>query len=270
MTVASVADLFALLRRYELLEREHLNEVARILDQFADAKSLARELLRRDRLTAYQANHILTGHAKELVLGNFVLLEKLGEGGMGQVFRVRDRKLRRIVALKVIRPERLTAPGTAKRFEREIRAAAQLHHANIVLAFDADIIDGTYVLVMEYVEHGLDLARVVKQKGPLPPAQACEYVRQAALGLQHAYERGLVHRDIKPHNLILAGGKKPPSASSSARPPVVKILDMGLARLGRAEEDESTSTLTREGAVMGTLDYLAPEQAMDSHAADIR
>ncbi len=128
-----------------------------------------------------------------------------------------------------------------------------------MLAYDADEVHGTHFFSMEYVE-GQDLARFVVKHGPLPWGQACDYIRQAALGLQHAHECGLVHRDIKPHNLLL-----------TARGGVVKIMDMGLARLDHVSEDSATSgTMTREGTVMGTLDYIAPEQALNSHAVDIR
>src|SRR5262249_13352791 len=137
----------------------------------------------------------------------------------------------------------------------EVRAAAQLDHPHIVRAIDADEVGGTHFFVMEYVE-GTDLNQLVKGQGPLPIPQACDYTRQAALGLQHAFERGLVHRDIKPANLFLSGG-------------VVKILDMGLARIEREPGEEST-LLTQEGAVMGTPDYIAPEQALSSHEVDIR
>src|SRR5262249_408698 len=130
----------------------------------------------------------------------------------------------------------------------------------IVLALDADQIGGTHYLVMEYVEGAADLARLVKTSGPLPVEQACEYIRQAALGLQHAHERGLVHRDIKPANLLLTADAK-----------TVNILDMGLARLDHPPADgDRSSTLTAEGAVMGTPDYLAPEQALGAHTVDIR
>src|SRR5262249_33547527 len=152
-------------------------------------------------LTPYQANQLLPGRGQELVLGSYILLERLGEGGMGQVFKARHRNLGRTVAVKLIRKERLDNPDAIKRFEREVRAAAALGHPNIVRAYDADRIGGTHLLVMECVEGATDLGRLVKKNGPLPAEQACEYVRQAALGLQHAYERGLVHRDIKPHNL---------------------------------------------------------------------
>ena len=147
-----------------------------------------------------------------------------------------------------------------RRFQREIQAAAALDHPNIVRAYDADQIGGTHLLVMECIEGATDLAKLVKKNGPLPVAQACEYIRQAALGLQHAFERGMVHRDIKPANLLLTADGK-----------TVKILDMGLARLDRPSADgEASSTMTQEGAVMGTPDYIAPEQAMESHTVDIR
>src|SRR5262249_50684817 len=145
----------------------------------------------------------------------------------------------------------------ANRFYREVRAAAQLVHPHIVLAYDAGQVGDKYFFAMEYID-GIDLSRLIKQSGPLPWAVACEYVRQAALGLQHAHERGLVHRDIKPANLLLtrpgndsamATGEAPGSNSKLARKALIKILDMGLARLGPAEMD---TALTRDGVIVGT------------------
>jgi tRNA A-37 threonylcarbamoyl transferase component Bud32 len=178
---------------------------------------------------------------------------------MGAVFKARNWKLGRIVALKLIRKERLDSPEAVRRFQREVRAAAALDHPNIVHALDADEIRGTHLLVMEYVEGAIDLARLVKANGPLPVAQACEFIRQAALGLQHACDRGLVHRDIKPHNLLL-----------TADGTLVKVLDMGLARLDQSAPEDESSTMTQDGMVMGTPDYIAPEQAVESHTVDIR
>jgi serine/threonine protein kinase len=162
-----------------------------------------------------------------------------------------------------------------------VRAAAALSHPNIVHAYDADEIGGTHLLVMECVEGAIDLNRLVKRDGPLPVSQACEYMRQTALGLQHACERGLVHRDIKPHNLLLVGHPSSLTPTATVEDSVtlagersgvtVKILDMGLARLDdTGSQDDKNSTMTQEGAVMGTLDYIAPEQAADSHTVDIR
>ncbi len=260
MLTASTASLVDALSQYRLLEAPQLEEVKALQTNFPDPKGLAGELIRRAWLTPYQANQLFQGKGQSLLLGSYVLLEKLGEGGMGSVFKARNWKLGRVVALKVIRKERLNSPDAVRHFEREVRAAAALSHSNIVHAFDADAIAGTHLLVMEYVEGATDLARLVKKDGPLPVAQACEYVRQVALGLQHAHERGMVHRDIKPHNLLLTANGK-----------VVKVLDMGLARLGPSSgDDDRSSTMTQEGAIMGTPDYIAPEQALESHTVDIR
>jgi serine/threonine protein kinase len=176
---------------------------------------------------------------------------------MGVVFKAED-SLGRLVALKVIRDERLAHPEALRRFHREVRAAAQMAHPNVVYAHDAGQVGGTPFFVMEYVE-GTDLAQLVAQLGPLPVAEACEYTRQAALGLRHAHQRGLVHRDIKPSNLLLTSKG------------VVKVLDLGLARLFESDPTQPTSTeLTAEGAVIGTPDFIAPEQALDARSADIR
>jgi serine/threonine protein kinase len=260
MPTASPPSLADALRQYRLLEPEQLDEVTRHLQgRFPDPKALARELIGRGWLTPYQANQVLQGKGHELLLGSYVLLERLGEGGMGAVFKARNWKLGRVVALKLIRKERMARPEAVRRFQREVRAAAALSHPNIVMAHDADTVGGTHLLVMEYLEGATDLARLVRARGPLRIAVACEVVRQAALGLQHAHEKGLVHRDIKPHNLLLtAGGAQ------------VKILDMGLALLSNPCADEDSGTVTQLGTVVGTVDYLAPEQARRAHTVDIR
>jgi hypothetical protein len=176
----------------------------------ADSRALGRELLQRGWLTAYQMNQLLQGRGLDLVLGPYLLLERLGEGGVGQVFKARHQKMDRIVAVKLLRRELLADADVVARFYREIRVVSQFNHPNIVHGLDAGPIGSTHLLVMEFVE-GTDLARLVKLNGPLPVAQACDYLCQVASGLQYAHERGLVHRDIKPHNLLLAsGGRKPP------------------------------------------------------------
>jgi serine/threonine protein kinase len=182
------------------------------------------------------------------------VVRPLGRGGMGVVYEAEHRVMRRPVALKVINRRYTADAAAAERFRREVRAAARLHHPNIVTAFDAENVGDTHFLVMEYVE-GKSLARVVKDRGPLPVQEACDYVRQAALGLQHAHERGMVHRDVKPDNLMLT-----PDGT-------VKVLDFGLAALTAERE---VGVLTEASAVMGTPDYMAPEQAEDAHSADIR
>jgi WD40 repeat protein/serine/threonine protein kinase len=261
MAADCVPSLLERLRESDLLEAAQLEELARLPEaQNADPKVLGRVVLQRGWLTRFQITAAAQGRGKELRVGPYLLLEKLGEGGMGQVFKARHEHMQRVVALKVIRKEKLANPDAVKRFYKEVQAAAQLHHPNIVLAYDAGQAGNTHFFAMEFVE-GVDLSRLVKESGPLPLHQACDYVRQAALGLQHAHERGLVHRDIKPSNLLLTH-----TSGNGAR--TVKVLDMGLARLQSATGKEHA--LTQTGQVIGTPDFLAPEQAMDSRAADIR
>ncbi len=191
----------------------------------------------------------LADHPRYRVLG------VLGAGGMGVVFRGEHRLMERPVALKVIRHDLVQRPGAVERFRREMKTAARLAHPNIVAAYDAEEAGGVHFLVMELVE-GVSLARLVKEREPLPVAEACGYAHQAALGLQHALEQGTVHRDVKPHNLVLTPEGR------------VKILDFGLARF--VSETEAPDAITASGQVMGTADYMAPEQAADPHRADIR
>lgn len=258
----SSAALLEALRQYHLVESTHLEEVRDLQAHHADPRELAREIVHRGWATSYQMNQLAQGRARELLLGSYVLLEPLGEGGMGEAFKARNWKLGKIVTLKRIRKQMLDSANAVRRFEREVRAAAQLNHPNIVHAFDADEVDGIHLLIMEYID-GIDLSRHVKKHGPLPIEHACDVARQTALGLQHAHERGLVHRDIKPHNLLLSPPQPPGSGIGT-----VKILDMGLARL--VQSSESMSSVTQEGSLVGTPDYVAPEQALESRHADIR
>jgi serine/threonine-protein kinase len=254
----SEATLYERLRVSELLSPEQLAQLRRTPEAAsADPRALGKLLVQRGWLTRFQVSMAAAGRAAELFVGPYVLLDRLGEGGMGQVFKARHRHMKRTVALKQIRKEKLANAAAVDRFYQEVQAAAQLTHPNIVLAFDAGQAGTTHFFAMEYVE-GCDLKRLVREQGPLPVAQACEYVRQAALGLDHAHGRGLVHRDIKPANLLVTAGDAP----------VVKILDMGLARLG--DSFAKDRDLTRLGQVLGTPDYLAPEQALDSRKVDIR
>ena len=147
----------------------------------------------------------------------------IGAGGMGAVYKAEHRLMERTVALKVVNPAFIDNPAAVRRFQQEVKAAARLHHPNIVASHDADQAGSLHFLVMEYVE-GRSLADYAQEKGPLPIPEACEYARQAALGLQHAHEHGLVHRDVKPHNLMRTPDGR------------IKILDFGLARLGQAAE----------------------------------
>ncbi len=185
--------------------------------------------------------------------GRYTVLRFLGRGGMGAVFEAEHRLMRRRVALKVIHRELTANPTVLGRFRREVQTAAQLSHPNVVATYDAEDAGNAQFLVMELV-HGVTLATLVRNQGPLPVAQACDYIRQAALGLQHAHERGLVHRDVKSSNLIRCDDG------------TVKVLDFGLATL----TSEPGNGLTEEDMVMGTPDFMAPELATDPHGADTR
>jgi serine/threonine protein kinase len=190
-------------------------------------------------------------------LGQYQLLEKLGSGGMGTAYKARHSKLKRLVAIKILLPDRVTDRTTVARFHREMEAIARLDHPHIVRAYDAGEDGGTHFLVMEFVD-GIDLSKLVRCLGPLPVADACELIRQAAVGLQHAHETGLVHRDIKPSNLILsvAGSRNAPGGGAQPEQVTVKILDLGLALLHG--ERPAGDELTASGQVMGTVDYMAP------------
>ena len=185
----------------------------------------------------------------------FRIIRELGRGGMGVVYLAEHKIMGRQVALKVLNPAVLDSPDALPRFIKEVQAAAQLDHANIVRAHDAEQAGNLHFLMMEFVE-GTDLAKLVEQKGPLTPSIACYFGRQAALGLQHAHEKGMTHRDIKPHNLMAT-----PKG-------LIKVLDFGLARV--RSEGRNGGGLTAAEAFMGTPEYVAPEQATDARQADIR
>jgi serine/threonine-protein kinase len=264
MAAVSTPALVDALRRSPLLTSTQQGELVQSLQgQFPDARLLARQLLARGWLTSYQINQLFQGRGSDLVLGPYVLRERLGEGGTGRVFTARHQHMNRIVAVKIIRPELVSDAEVVARFRREVQVVSQLTHPNIVHAYDAGPAGNSYFLVTEYVV-GTDLDRLVKQKGRLSVEQACDYLRQALLGLQHIHEQALVHRDIKPSNLLVT------EAHGSQAGGVLKILDLGLARLQRPVEGELTGKVTGAVVTLGTLDYMAPEQALDFHGVDIR
>jgi serine/threonine protein kinase len=243
-----------------LLERETVQSCRSNWRQEGTApqspKELADTLIEQGVLTHFQAEKLIAGRWRGFVInGKYRLLERLGAGGMGQVFLCEHITMGRKVALKILPVQQAEDPASLARFYREARAVARLDHPHIVRAHDIDHDDKLHFLVLEFVD-GCNLHDFIRRNGPLSPQRAAHYIRQAALGLQHAHEAGLVHRDIKPGNLLID------------RQGVVKILDMGLARF--FHEDSPAFIKEYEfGYIIGTGDYIAPEQIVDSRV-DIR
>ncbi len=242
----------------ELVTKDELAAIAQKLPtaQRQEIEPLLNALVAAGKVTQFQARTIIKGRGKGLLLGTYLVLDKLGQGGFGTVFEAKHRLMGRSVALKLMHPDRLNNQSMVDRFLREVRAAAKLEDPHIVKAYDADRVHGTYFLAMELVK-GKVLSDLVKENGPLPMSQALDYLIQSAKGLEYAHRQGVIHRDIKPSNLILD------------EKGCVRVLDMGLARLDTVEES-SREQLTQAGTSLGTSDYMAPEQAIDSIRADQR
>ena len=259
MADAQTSPFLKNLRASGLLSTDQLAEIEQWPSAAGhDDQALARELVDRGLLTEFQAERVLAGHTQGFLIGPYTILDRIGAGGMGQVYKAMHRHMQRTVALKVLPRSRRTDPVAQARFLREARASAQLNHPNIVRAYDVGEESGVTYLVMEYVE-GIDLLGLIRAHGKLDPCRAATIAWQAALGLEHARRRGIVHRDIKPSNILIDNTG------------CAKILDMGLARIKRDDTNVADSTrLTRDGVAMGTVDYLSPEQAMDSHSVDTR
>ncbi|HUT92482.1 MAG TPA: serine/threonine-protein kinase [Thermoguttaceae bacterium] len=224
------------------------------------ARRLVEEMVGHGRLTKFQAELMFKGKIKRLVIGNYIILEKIGQGGMGRVYRARHRRMDRIVALKLLPFSARESPEAIDRFELEVKAAARLSHPNIVTAHDADEAGGRYFLVMEYID-GVDLLTLVKERGPLPVDTAVDYVLQASAGLAYAHSQKVIHLDIKPANLLLD------------KSGTIKILDMGLARIDDLVSDIESAPaeeLIQNGKVMGTVDYVPPERSSNPEAVDHR
>jgi eukaryotic-like serine/threonine-protein kinase len=260
MTISTVDSFVDLVRRSGLVEKDQLNAALVDLQHQVggpptDADSVAKKLVETGLLTRWQCDNILEGRHKGFFLGKYKLLDHLGTGGMSSVYLAEHVLLRRRDAIKVLPKARVDDSSYLARFHREAQAAAALDHRNIVRAYDVDNDGNIHYLVMEYVE-GRDLQQLVKDKGPLEYLVAADYVRQAADGLAHAHNAGLIHRDVKPANLLVDQKK------------VVKVLDLGLARF--TSDEQASLTVAFDENVLGTADYLAPEQALDSHGVDGR
>lgn len=248
-------DLLTAIRKSEALSAEALDAiVSQVSDLPEDPVHAANALVKTGVLTAFQARMFLAGKTKGFRLGDYVIKDQIGQGGMGAVYLAEHQTLQRKVAIKVLLPDKKADQLTIERFLREARTAAALDHPNIVRLFDIGKQGDILFLVMEYV-HGQTLDKLLVN-GPLALGRAVSYIAQAAAGLQHAHEKGFIHRDIKPGNLILS------------KDGTLKLLDMGLAR-SHEKADNVTEVLDR-GAVVGTADYVSPEQAMNETELDIR
>ena len=285
MVISSSGALMDSLRQYPLLSAEQLAQLPQLAQgRCGHARPFAKSLIQKGWLSVYQVNQLLAGNGQELVIGPYCVLDKLGQGGLSQVFKAKHREHDNIVAIKIIKPEVFASPEGRQQFLQEVEAMARLDHPNIVQFCDADQWRDTFYFAMEYVE-GTDLGKVVRLSGALPIHEACEYIRQTALGLQHAYERNLIHRDIKPVNLFLTQVSLQPqlatalfAARTDAGAPAaratlmakwqIKILDWGLASL--RHPNEAALEASADLSIVGTADYLAPEQARNANSADIR
>jgi len=255
----SWSDFLSTLERSGILSETGLREVRDYLVQDSqprDVSALAGRLVEQGRLTEFQAHRLLVGQAKSLVFGRYVLLDTLGIGAMGRVFKARHQLLDRLVAVKVVLPVCATSKHSVSRFFLEMKIVGVLDHPNVVRAFDADQFEDSPYIVMEYLE-GEDLEKVLRRRGMLPPQEVIDCMMQAAWGLAHAHEKGVVHRDIKPTNLFLDNTG------------VVKVLDLGLGAFVGVSNEGVSAQDTDEGFVVGTCDYMSPEQ-LDGQAVDAR
>lgn len=256
---ANVDEFLDLIRKSGVVEEGRLSTYVQQLQSTSniptDLSKLAGLFVRDGLLTFFQAEQFLLGKWKRFTIGKYKVLERLGSGGMGQVFLCEHKLMRRKVAVKVLPTAKAEDPSSLERFYREARAVAALDHPNIVRAYDIDQDDNLHFLVMEYVD-GISFQDLIKKHGPLDVNRACHYMYWSAVGLGHAHEAGLIHRDIKPGNILID------------RQGTVKILDMGLARF--FNDDEDLLTKKYDESILGTADYLAPEQAIDSHGVDGR
>ena len=216
-------------------------------------RRLARQAVEAGFLTLWQAQQIVNGRSSGFKIDKYILLDRIGTGGMGRVYLARDTRLGRRVAVKILSPERLNNPRALARFLREAKVGAQLQHENLVRVYDEGDALGAPYLVMELIE-GKTVAKLISDNGPLPSAVAAGLTRQVALGLEHAYQKGLIHRDVNPMNIMVT------------RDGVAKLTDLGLA----LDTTEDAGNVTRDGVTVGTFDYISPEQARHSRNVDTR
>ena len=246
----SSSDFLSSLERAGILTESSLQEARDCLiedAQLLDSHAVAKRLVEQGSLTEFQAHRLLVGNASSLVFSRYVLIDRIGIGAMGRVFKARHRLMDRLVALKVVLPVCASSKHSVARFFREMKIVGLLDHPNVVRAFDADQHEDSPYIVMEYLE-GEDLEKVLRRRGILPPQEVIDYMIQVAWGLAHAHEKGVVHRDIKPTNLFLDNTG------------VVKVLDLGLGAFVKVSSEGVGVHDTDEGFVVGTCDYMSPEQ----------
>ncbi len=255
MVTATLVDSILKTR---IVTRDDIDACRRSTGTSVSDEQVIQALVEQGRLTAWQLQNIRAGHVNFMLdHGKYLILDQIGVGGMGAVYRARHIGMNTERAVKVIDPKRVSDPLLVERFRREVQVCSQLDHENIVRAYDVGSQGGGLFLVLEYVA-GADLSRIVRRDGPMSCEEATAIIMQAACGLAYAHGKGVIHRDIKPGNILL---------SSSG---VVKILDMGLARIVEEHAPERQKELTRDGEVMGTVAYMPAEQARNARDADHR
>jgi serine/threonine-protein kinase len=241
-------DLLSVIRGSGVLGERQLADIkSKIVqgDYPLDSVDLAERLVKDKVITSFQAKRFLSNKPQGLLVGRYIILDRIGSGSMGRVYKAHHPMMDRVVALKIIAPEIASNERVVARFQREMKLVGRLDHPNVVRAYDADQIQKVLYIVMEYVS-GRSLSERLK-KGPIPPAEMVDYAAQVALGLGHAHEQGIVHRDIKPSNILVTDERK------------IKVLDLGLGVL--MEADSAATFATADGIAVGTVDYMSPEQA---------
>ncbi len=244
------SDLLKVIRKSGVLSDRQFEDLrAKVLagDYPFDARTLAQRLVREGILTEYQAGRLLRNKPHGMAVGKYVILDRLGSGSMGRVYKANHLLMGRVVAIKIIAPEIASNTRVVSRFQREMKLVGRLDHPNVVRAYDADEYASILYIVMEYVP-GESLGHRFRMRGPLPASDVVRWAADAAWGLGHAHEQGIVHRDVKPSNLLLGEDDR------------VRVLDLGLATL--MEADAHASFATADGIAVGTVDYMSPEQAM--------
>lgn len=260
MTIPNLGSIQEILQHNIVPVHELEKAFAGLTDSPSSDSQVIDLLVRSGVLTSFQAQAVREGRAAELVMGNYIVLDKLGAGGMGAVYKARDVILERLSAIKVLKQELVASPDNAARFLRESRATAKCPHPGVVAVYTAAKADLGFYLAMEFVE-GTDLAGLVMKRGPLPVPEAVDYVAQAARAMAYVHSRGLVHRDIKPANFLLD------------KSGTVKVADLGLVRISDGAESSDGAdqeSLTQAYTIAGTLEFMAPEQAVDTKTADHR